>query len=53
MEMKTDKPIRTVCGWCPMYGNPTEKVLVDVPEDERGLSHGICKECETKWMKGR
>ena len=42
-------PIRTVCAWC----EDKETVLVDVPLDVRGLSHGICKPCEKKWLEKR
>jgi hypothetical protein len=42
-------PIRTVCAWC----KDKETVLVDVPLDVRGLSHGICKPCEKKWLEKR
>lgn len=38
------RPIRTVCAWCAGYNKPTA-VLVDVPIDHRGLSHGICQPC--------
>jgi hypothetical protein len=38
------RPIRTVCAWCAGYNKPTA-VLVDVPIDHRGLSHGICQSC--------
>jgi hypothetical protein len=41
------RPIRTVCAWCAGHNRPTA-VLVDVPIDDRGLSHGICKSCRTK-----
>ena len=41
--------IRTVCAWC----KDKETVLIDVPLDERGLSHGICKPCEKKWFEKR
>ena len=37
-------PIRTVCAWC---DGPTA-VLVDVPIDDRGLSHGVCQSCRSK-----
>jgi hypothetical protein len=30
--------MRTLCAWC-------RRVLVDVPEDARGVSHGICSGC--------
>ena len=36
------RPMRTVCSWC-------EGVLVDVPEDERGVSHGICDACDQEF----
>jgi hypothetical protein len=32
------KAIRTVCAWC-------LAVIVDVPEDGHGVSHGICPKC--------
>lgn len=38
------RPIRTVCAWCAAQNRPTA-VLVDVPIDDRGLSHGICPSC--------
>jgi hypothetical protein len=41
------RPIRTVCAWCVGHNRPTA-VLVDVPIDDRGLSHGICKSCRRK-----
>jgi hypothetical protein len=40
------RPIRTVCAWCEGQNRPTA-VLVDVPIDDRGLSHGICSACRT------
>jgi len=30
-----------------------ETVLVDVPLDERGLSHGTCKPCVKTWLEKR
>ena len=39
------KPIRTVCGWCKMFGREPV-VMVDVPLDHRGLSHGCCERCQ-------
>jgi hypothetical protein len=33
-----EKPIRTVCQYC-------RAVLVDVPENGQGVSHGLCKPC--------
>lgn len=32
------QPVRVVCAWC-------KGVMVDFPEDERGVSHGICAGC--------
>jgi hypothetical protein len=32
------EPIRTVCSWC-------STVILDRPEDARGVSHGICPSC--------
>jgi hypothetical protein len=51
------RPIRTVCAWCASKGGPTA-VLVDVPIDDRGLSHGICLSCRSKqrsdsWLRVR
>ena len=46
-ERAVMRPIRTVCAWCAGHNKPTA-VLVDVPIDDRGLSHGICKSCRTK-----
>jgi len=50
------RPIRTVCAWCARYNRPTA-VLVDVPIDDRGLSHGICSACRTglreAWTRSR
>ena len=40
------RPIRTVCAWCAGHDRPTA-VLVDVPIDDRGLSHGICSPCRS------
>jgi hypothetical protein len=37
-------PIRTLCAWC-------LAVLVDVEEDQRGVSHGICHSCAKSWRK--
>ena len=39
-----DRPMRTVCAWCVEHDRPAA-VLVDVPIDDRGLSHGICPSC--------
>jgi hypothetical protein len=39
-------PIRTVCAWCAAQNRPAA-VLVDVPLDARGISHGICRSCRT------
>ena len=38
------RPIRTICAWCASHDKPAA-VLVDVPLDDRGLSHGICPSC--------
>jgi hypothetical protein len=42
------RPIRTVCAWCSIHDRPAA-VLVDVPLDDRGLSHGICPSCRASW----
>lgn len=42
--MRAIRPIRTVCAWCLEFGRPSA-VLVDVPLDDRGLSHGLCPAC--------
>jgi hypothetical protein len=45
------KEIRKICcGYRENDGTLHEcgKVLVDVPEDERGMSHGLCDECFKK-----
>jgi hypothetical protein len=42
-----ERPMRTVCAWCAGHDRPAA-VLVDVPIDDRGLSHGICLPCRTK-----
>jgi hypothetical protein len=39
-------PIRTVCAWCATRNRPAA-VLVDVPLDSRGMSHGICPSCRS------
>ena len=39
-------PIRTVCAWCAAQNRPAA-VLVDVPLDARGVSHGICPSCRS------
>ena len=39
-------PIRTVCAWCAVQNRPAA-VLVDVPLDARGMSHGICPSCRS------
>src|SRR4026207_20705 len=36
-----ERPMRTVCAWCVEHDRPAA-VLVDVPIDDRGLSHGGC-----------
>jgi hypothetical protein len=38
--------IRTVCAWCATQNRPAA-VLVDVPLDARGMSHGICPSCRS------
>jgi hypothetical protein len=45
-------PIRTVCAWCAGQNRPTA-VLVDVPIDDRGLSHGICPSCMSRLRSRR
>jgi hypothetical protein len=40
------RPIRTVCAWCATLDRPAA-VLVDVPLDARGMSHGICPSCQS------
>lgn len=37
--------IRTQCGWC-------GKVLKDVPQDKRGVSHGMCDDCGKQFAEG-
>ncbi|MGE0594566.1 MAG: hypothetical protein AB7G23_02875 [Vicinamibacterales bacterium] len=44
--MRPPRPIRTLCAWCPGFGREAA-VLVDVPLDDRGISHGICPACAT------
>jgi len=44
------REVRTVCAWCSSHGRPAA-VLVDVPLDDRGLSHGICPACKEGWLK--
>ena len=46
------RPIRTVCAWCAGRNRPTA-VLVDVPIDDRGLSHGICPSCMSRLRSRR
>ncbi|HEY0873603.1 MAG TPA: hypothetical protein VGD94_09030 [Vicinamibacterales bacterium] len=45
-HLRGHQPIRIVCAWC-------RAVLVDVPEDERGTSHGMCDACYTSEVAGR
>jgi hypothetical protein len=45
-HLRGHEPIRIVCAWC-------RAVLVDVPEDERGTSHGMCRACEEAWWLQR
>lgn len=35
------RSVRVVCAWC-------QDVMVDLAEDERGVSHGICDGCSAK-----
>jgi hypothetical protein len=42
------RPIRTVCAWCATLDRPAA-VLVDVPLDARGMSHGICPSCRSSF----
>jgi hypothetical protein len=44
MTARSLSPIRTICAWCAGRNRPAA-VLVDVPIDDRGLSHGICPSC--------
>jgi len=46
------RPIRTVCAWCVGHDRPAA-VLVDVPIDDRGLSHGICRACRSSFRSKR
>jgi hypothetical protein len=46
-----ERPIRTVCAWCAGHDRPAT-VLVDVPIDGRGLSHGICPPCRSTLLSG-
>ena len=48
----TERPIRTVCAWCAGHDRPAA-VLVDVPIDDRGLSHGICSPCRSSLLSNR
>src|SRR5262245_42330320 len=52
MDSLVTRPIRTVCAWCVGQNRPTA-VLVDVPIDDRGLSHGICPSCMTRLRSRR
>jgi hypothetical protein len=45
-ERPAVRPIRTLCAWCAGHDRPAA-VLVDVPIDDRGVSHGICAACRT------
>ncbi len=38
-DLPRARPLRTVC-----MNEACRKVLLDVPEDERGVSHGACDE---------
>lgn len=45
-----ERKIRTVCAWCP----PDKKaVIVDIPEDGRGVSHGMCFACRRQYLACR
>jgi hypothetical protein len=46
MTTRAARPIRTICSWCEVQGKPAA-VLVDVPVDDRGLSHGLCASCQS------
>ena len=57
IERAAVRPIRTVCAWCAGHDKPAA-VLVDVPIDDRGLSHGICPSCRAQlradsWTRAR
>ena len=52
VESLVTRPIRTVCAWCAGQNRPTA-VLVDVPIDDRGLSHGICPSCMSRLRSRR
>jgi hypothetical protein len=43
-------PQRTECAWHPVYFDGAIRVLVDVPEDDRGVSHGLCDDCAPIWL---
>lgn len=45
-----ERKIRTLCAWCP----PDKKtVIVDIPEDGRGVSHGMCFACRRQYLACR
>ena len=46
------RPMRTVCAWCVNHDRPAA-VLVDVPIDDRGISHGICAPCRATLFPSR
>jgi hypothetical protein len=46
MSARSARPIRTICSWCEVQGKPAA-VLVDVPIDDRGISHGLCASCQS------
>ena len=52
IESLVTRPIRTVCAWCAGQNRPAA-VLVDVPIDDRGLSHGICRSCMSRLRSRR
>lgn len=45
-------PQRTICAWHARYfsGFHGPHVLVDVPADDRGISHGMCDACARVWL---
>jgi hypothetical protein len=45
-------PQRTICAWHARYFSVFHgpHVLVDVPADDRGISHGMCDACARVWL---
>lgn len=43
-HLRGERPMRVICAWC-------QAVLVDVPEDERGTSHGMCDACYAREVR--